>query len=790
MPKAPYITRVTAAALVLCATAPSMAQDQYKPMAPAIKKLMDTSVYPELDVAPGGRYANLVALRQDTPISDLAGPMLRLAGHRINPSTHGHFNPPVMTSLQIIDLPTGRTRPVQLPNNVRLSPPQWSPDGRKFVMLGTGDKDTGLWIGDAASGFLRRAPGLKLNAVLENPFCFLPGSRLVVKCVPESFQTPGQLKIPRGPKIQEHNPEKSRGEAIGSFQDLLQNSQDEALFQYYATSQLFVLDLVALSSRAFGGPAMFAHLESSPDAKHVLTSIIERPFSYQAPSSRFPHAWEVWSLDGGRKRIALTPLIEGIPVGGVRKGPRDFGWVPTEKATLKWIEALDEGNPRLRAAHRDSVMTSQAPFDKGPLERLRTEHRIESLLWMQGGGLLLREIDPLRNFSRLSLGADGKGAGMKVIREYRATDRFNHLENPITQPTPSGQMVIREEEGKIWMNGISTTIDGDRPFLDKLELTTGKTERLFQGNLQDFEECTHLLDQGQYITRREGPMEPPNYILNTPSNPAKFLTFHSDQNPERRKIRAQQVKFKRGDNVELSFTLYLPPDYQAGERRPALLWTQPATEGAELNEDSSQRFSRFQGASPLFMLMKGYAVLMNTTIPITGDPATISGNFLEQIIDSAQSAIKKAGELGFIDPSRVAVGGHGMGAFMAANLAAHTQFFRCAIARSGLYNRTLAPYGFQSEKRTLWESTETFLRTSPFMRASQFKAPILLIHSEADSNPITQPLQAEQLFQALKSNNHAVRYVSLPLEAHEYLAKESRAHIIWEMGEWLDRHMK
>src|SRR5262249_1828846 len=142
------------------------------------------------------------------------------------------------------------------------------------------------------------------------------------------------------------------------------------------------------------------------------------------------------------------------------------------------------------------------------------------------------------------------------------------------------------------------------------------------------------------------------------------------------------------------------------------------------------------------------------------------------------------------DPERVAVGGHSYGAFMTANLLAHSTLFKAGIARSGAYNRTLTPFGFQNERRTLWEAPDLYFKVSPFMAADKVKTPILLIHGAADNNSGTFPMQSDRLYQAIRGNGGTVRYVSLPHESHGYTAKESVEQVVYEMLTWLDRHVK
>jgi dipeptidyl aminopeptidase/acylaminoacyl peptidase len=272
------------------------------------------------------------------------------------------------------------------------------------------------------------------------------------------------------------------------------------------------------------------------------------------------------------------------------------------------------------------------------------------------------------------------------------------------------------------------------------------------------------------------------------------LTHYKDPAPQLRSIKKELVTYKRPDGVQLSFTLYLPPDYKPGERLPTIVWAYPlefndaGTAGQVVG--SPNLFTTLNGNSILFMLTQGYAILDNATMPVVGDPETVNNTYIEQIVASAKAAIDKAVDMGVTDRNRVGVGGHSYGAFMTANLLAHSDLFRAGVARSGAYNRTLTPFGFQSERRTLWQAPEMYARVSPFMYADKIKTPLLLIHGEADNNPGTFPVQSERMYQAIKGNGGTVRLVLLPLESHGYVARESVEHVLYEMISWFDRWVK
>ena len=767
----------------------------YQKAPKAIQAVLDAPGTPALVPSPKGDRFLLVEMDRHPSIKDLAQPMARLAGLRFNPRTRGPHGGGKVKALALQAVAGGPARPVALPKGVALGQPRWSPAGTAFAMLGTTAAATELWIGDAQAGTLRKVPGLRLNAVLGQPFDWLEDGTLLCKAVPAAQgPEPAAPEVPTGPRIQE-----SVGKAAPAptYQDLLQNAHDEARFAFLGQTQLVKVNPATGAQAPIGKPGLFGGVQPSPDGKLILVSRIGRPFSYLVPVNQFPVREEVWDLKGALVHLAADlPLAEGLPIEGVRTGPRRLEWRPTEPATLAWAEALDGGDPRKPAEHRDRVMMQAAPFKAASVELIRLKGRLQGrngLEWGEDGQLaVVREFERDRRWNRTWLLDPAQPGSARLAFDLNANDRYRDPGTFLTRLLPNGQTALRQSGGRLFLAGPGATPEGDRPFLDRFDPATLTSERLFRSSAGTYEALTALLPDGRFITRRESASEPPNYRLH--GKEVRALTAFQDPLPELRKIQKRLVKYTRPDGVALSFTMYLPPDYQAGERRPAVVWAYPLeyTDAGTAGQvsGSTDRFTSIGGMSHLFFLLAGYVVLDNATMPVVGDPKTVNDTFLDQVVASAKAAIQKADELGVIDPRRVGVGGHSYGAFMTANLLAHSDLFRAGIARSGAYNRTLTPFGFQSERRTLWEAPEMYLKVSPFMSANKFHAPILLIHGEADNNQGTFPIQSERLYAALKGNGQAVRYVTLPLESHGYIARESVEHTLWEMITWFDRHLK
>jgi dipeptidyl aminopeptidase/acylaminoacyl peptidase len=764
----------------------------YQKAPKAIQAVLDAPGTPTLLASPAGDRFLLAEVARHPPIKDLAQPMVRLAGLRLNPRTRGPHNPTRLKALAIQDLKGGPARPVALPPGILLGQPRWSPDGTRFVLLGTTADATELWVGEAGTGKLHRIEGLKLNATLGDPLDWLPDGSLLCKAVPAGQgPVPRAPEVPVGPRIQENE---GKAAPAPTYQDLLQNAHDETLFEFLGQSQLVRVNLTSGTATPLGKPGLYAQVQPAPGGQWILVARLRRPFSFLVPASQFPVREEVWDRGGVLVHTAADlPLAEGIPLEGVRTGPRRLHWRPTEPATLAWAEALDGGDPKRKADFRDRLLLQAAPFQAAPTEWLRLKARLSGLDWGEGGRLaVVREYERDRRWTRTWLLDPSKPAEARLAFDLSSNDKYRDPGIFAQRLLPNGHMALRQQGSALFLTGSGATAAGDRPFLDRFDPTTLKAERLFHCGQGVFESPAALLPDGRFITRRESPSEAPNYVLH--GTETRALTAFADPLPDLRKIQKKLVKYTRPDGVALSFTMYLPPDYKAGERRPAVIWAYPMefTDAATAGQvsGSTDRFTTLGGMSHLFFLLSGYVVLDSATMPVVGDPQTVNDTYLDQVVASAKAAIDKADELGVIDPKRVGVGGHSYGAFMTANLLAHSTLFKAGIARSGAYNRTLTPFGFQSERRTLWEAPEMYLKVSPFMAAHKFNAPILLIHGEADNNSGTFPMQSERLYAALKGNGQTVRYVTLPLESHGYIARESIEHTLWEMLRWFDRHLK
>lgn len=781
------------------------AQGSYKKPPQEVMNVLNAPVIPQSSVSPARDKILLLTPLRNPPIADLAQPMLRLAGLRINPLNNGLHRQAYSVKLSITNIADGRETAVALPPGAKVFSQQWSADGKYIAFGNITPNAIELWVVDTANGRAQQIKNVRLNTAF-GQFGWMPNQRdLLVTMVPRVRTAPPTYEnvVPSEPAIQETT---GRRGAVQTFEDLLKNPNDEKLFEYYSTSQLAIVSLDG-KIREIGQPGIFDSADVSPDGKYILTSQVHKPFSYLYPSGRFPHLTEVWDLNGKPVyKVQDMPLQDQLPIGGVPTGPRSVSWIPNENATLIWTEALDGGDPRKKVSPRDKFVTIAAPFSAEPHDLMKIEQRSQGRQFGEKDGLMwFGDFDRDKQRRRIFVTNYRNPSNVRLVSDLNMNDRYGDIGQPVTKRTANGDNVILQSpSGEVYLRGNGASAEGDRPFLRALNLQDLKTREIFRSGTTEYENVLAVLDDNvmHFITSKESPTDPPNLYERQVCPPGQIctamafrqITNFKDPVPQLRGITKQLVTYKRSDGVDLSFTLYLPPGYKKGTRLPTVVWAYPLefTDNSTAGQvsGSTNRFTQISGYSHLFFLLEGYAVLDNATMPIVGDPLTVNDTYVEQVVSSAKAAIDKAVELGVTDPERVGVGGHSYGAFMTANLLAHSDLFRAGIARSGAYNRTLTPFGFQNERRSFWEAPELYEKVSPFFVANKINEPILLIHGEADDNTGTFPIQSERLFAAISGNGGTARLVMLPLEAHGYIARETTEHVLWEMINWFDKYVK
>ena len=746
--------------------------------------------------------------RESLPtIEALARPILRLGGYRISPQTNGPAEIRLnwLTSLTFEDVATGATRDAALPQGMRFSALRWSPDGKHVAFIAEAPHGLELWVADAATGQARKLTGAVVNSAFGMRLEWTPDSSAVIlPCVADGRGAPpADSATPSGPIIQESDGRAAPGR---TYEDLLTDAHDEALFDYYFTARLTRVGLDG-QARALGAAGVFESFALSPDGRFILLERLHKPYSYNVPARLFPTEIAVIDAADGRsvKTLADRPIADNLPISFDAEvtGPRDVEWRADAPATLVWAEAQDGGDPRHKVDIHDRLLMLDAPFDSQSRTLADLTERFQGVEWgSKSVALVTERWNKTRHETRLVVDPSG-AAPPRTIIQRNSQDEYSNPGEPMERPGPFGAEVMAlTADGKgVLFRGAGAAQDGEHPFLARLDLMTGKEDRLWTAEPDFYEQPQSLLsdDGRKFLTRRESRTDPPNYFVRTAgAGQPRALTRFADPEPQFAGVTKQLLVYKRADGVNLSGTLYLPAGYDKARDGPLpmLMWAYPteftdASVAGQVIDRSRNRFTRPSGISHLFLLTQGYAIFDGFSAPIIGaNGAEPNDSYIEQLVADATAAVNAVVAQGVADPDRIAVGGHSYGAFMTANLLAHSDLFRAGIARSGAYNRTLTPFGFQNEERTYWQATDVYTKMSPFTYATQVKSPILLIHGEQDDNDGTFPIQSERFYAALKGAGATVRYVQLPYEPHGYRGRESSEEVLWEMNDWLDRYVK
>lgn len=795
---------ITVTAAIHVAQTPDSPRYQLPPT--QVVEAFDAPPLPAAILAPSKQVIALAYRRAYPTIAELSQPILRLAGARVNPNTNGPQRTANIYAITLKRIADGAETKVMVPPQANLSNLHFSSDGTRLSFLNTKPSGIELWIADVATGRARVVTGVdRLNATAGDPCDWLRDNKTLIctLVVANRGVVPAPATVPTGPNVQENI---GKAAPAPTFEDMLKTAHDDALFEYYFTSQIAAIDATTGRKMLIGKPAIFDSVSPSPSGEYLLVTKIKRPFSHLIPMNGFPEDVEVWTRAGQlARKIADVPTREGVPLTGVQTAPRGIHWRQDQPANVVWVEALDGGDLKNKVPFRDKVMSLAAPFTDTPTEFAKTEWRYAGVAFTEKGVALLSEADRASRRIRTWVIASTP----RKLWDRRQEAAYENPGTPVIRRDSGGggfgggfggggaAGAIMQTGDYIFLTGQGASPEGDRPFIDRLNLKTFETERLFRSDAKTYETVIAPLDDDgkMILTRYETQSDPPNYyVRDLSSNARRAVTDFKDPQPQLRGVTRQFITYTRKDGVKLSATLYLPPGYKAGTRLPVIMWAYPREFGdpdsAGQITGSPNRFTIVSGYSHMFLLLSGYAILDNPTMPIVGPGETANDHYVEQLVASAAAAIDKVVDMGVGDRDRIGVGGHSYGAFMTANLLAHSRLFRAGFAESGAYNRSLTPFGFQSERRTFWEVPELYANMSPFWYANNVKDPILLMHGEMDDNSGTFPIQSERFYMALKGHGATVRYVTLPYEAHGYAARETLLHVLAERINWFDKYVK
>lgn len=778
----------------------------YQKPSSEILDLVDVQVAPSVLIDESKEFILLRYRDSFKTIAELSEEELRLGGLRINPKTNIGSRTNYYNNLKLISLKAKDTSPKLvngLPENPRLANFTWSPDQKKIAFTHTSQEGVEIWVLDLKKAVATKLTEANVNANMGDVINWFENSEsLLVKIIStnkkELIDT--ENAIPTGPTISVNEGSKAQNR---TYQDLLKNKNDEFNFEQLALSDLYKVSLNGTKEKWLDG-AMYDNINFSPDGKFVMISTVEKPFSYLVPYNRFPSKTTIYSKAGKTVQTVLeVPLIEELPKGfmAVRTGRRELNWRDDKASTLVFTKALDEGDPEKEVDFRDEVFELEAPFNGTPKSILKTINRLYTINWATNNTAVAMDYWwNSRNIKTYVFNPSDAGREAKIISDRNYQDRYSDPGNFVHKRNKFGSYVLALEGDNAFLIGDGYSEKGQYPFVDQLNLKTEKTERLYQSTYEDKVEDLRNYDpaNNKLLVRIESKTEYPNYYFRDIEKKV-LLQLTSFENPFKsiQNVHKEVIKYKREDGLELSGTLYLPVGYDMNkkEKMPMILWAYPEEfkdkASASQNTQNPNEFTYPYWASPIYWVTKGYVVLDDASFPIVGEGDTEpNDSFRKQLVSNAKAAIDAVDELGYIDRNKVAVGGHSYGAFMVANLLSHSDLFAAGIARSGAYNRTLTPFGFQSEERSYWDAPNVYYNMSPFMHADKMKTPLLLIHGEADNNSGTYPMQSERYFNALKGLGANVRLVIFPKESHSYRAKESILHMLWEQDQWLEKYVK
>ena len=778
----------------------------YQKPSKSILDLADYERAPSVSMDTKKEYMLLSYRSTYKTLDDLNQEELRLGGLRINPTTNISSTVTYINNLKVRKISgTNEVQVTGLPDNPKISNILWSPNDKKILFSHTTNSGVELWVLDVAGAKAKKLTEATVNANLGNPFSwFLDNETILVKMLVKNRQplVDSKKDLPKGPIISNTSGEKSQNR---TYPDMLKNKNDEINFENVITSELYKINLNGTAA-LFKEAAMYAGEKISPDGNYIMLTTIQKPFSYVVPLNRFPSKTIVYDKNGTEiKTVNEVPLNEIIPKGfmAVRKGKREMTWRNDKPATLSYVVALDEGDPAKKTDFRDEVFLWEAPFANNPTTLIKTPQRFNSITWGNDNiAIVTDEWYDTRNTKTYLVNPSNPEEQPKVISDRNSQDIYSNPGVFETTKNEYNKYVLAIENDNAYRIGEGFTKDGQYPFIDEFNLKTLKSKHIYTSAYKDKKEDLLEIEDfknGKILVQIQSKSEYPNYYFRNIKKQNSLTPITSFKNPFEsiKNVSKEVIKYKRKDGVELSGTLYLPAGYDKvkKEKLPLLIWAYPAEykdkNSAGQSTQNSNEFTFPYYGSFVYWVTKGYVVLDDAAFPIIGEGTTEpNDNFISQLVDNAEAAINAVDALGYINRKKVAVGGHSYGAFMTANLLTHSNLFACGIARSGAYNRTLTPFGFQTEQRNYWEASEVYNKMSPFMNADKMKTPILLVHGEADNNPGTFTLQTERYFQALKGLGAPARMVILPKEAHSYVAKENILHLLWEQDQFLEKYLK
>jgi dipeptidyl aminopeptidase/acylaminoacyl peptidase len=770
-----------------------------------IKDLVLAPLAPTVRITSDGKNVVLLYRNAFKTIAELSEEELRLGGLRINPVTNIGSRTTFYNNMEVKGAFDKDAKKVTgLPENPRLAYFSWSPDESKMAFTHTTETGVEVWVLDVVNGTARKLTDASVNGNMGNPISWFADSQsLLVTMLPKDRKPliDTDTAVPSGPTVTVSSGAKAQNR---TYQDLLKNPADEANFEQLARSEIHKIALSG-SSSVWMSTAMYRDISFSPDGNYVLITKAKRPFSYLVPYYRFASETSIYSVDGKLVKMLLdAPVDEVQPKGfmATTKEPRNFSWRADKPATVVWVKALDGGDPAMQVDYHDEAYQLAAPFSGKETSLLKVKNRLSYIQW--GDDKTAIAFDSWfdnRNTKTYVFNPSNNKQPSVILYDRNSQDQYSDPGDFVMKKNAFNRNVLALEGGKVYLLGAGFTEKGQFPFVDELNIASKKTTRLYQSEYTDkLERLLEGIDMvnGEILVRIESSTEYPNYYLrNIKKGDLKAITSFENPFKSIQDVQKEVITYKREDGLELTGTLYLPVGYDKTkkEKMPMIMWAYPVEykdkNSAGQNTTNPNEFIYPYYGSPIYWVTRGYVVLDDAAFPIVGEgDDQPNDTFRKQLVANGKAAIDAVDAMGYIDRNRVGVGGHSYGAFMVANLLSHSNLFAAGIARSGAYNRTLTPFGFQREERSYWDAPDVYNTMSPFMHADKMKTPLLLVHGEADNNSGTYPMQSERYFNALKGLGGPARLVMLPKESHGYSAVESVLHVLWEQDQWLEEHVK
>jgi dipeptidyl aminopeptidase/acylaminoacyl peptidase len=778
-------------------------QVRYKLPHEDIYSLASAQLAPVLKLDGDGKQAFFLHRKMYKGIEDLSIEEMKLGGMRTNPLNNTSARDTTYHNITHLDVDNGKESPISgLPQELKIVMTAYNFYQDHFAFLNVLNNDLELWVIDCKSLEAKKVCN-QINNNTGSPYIWLKDNRLLVNVVAKNRQNLINKKeqLPVGPVVMNNDGESFENR---TYQDLLTDEIDEFNFEQLVLSDIYLVDLDGQKTLWKEG-GMHDGMSLSPDGNFIMLSEIQKPFAYTVPYDRFAYKTSIYDIEGNHVHLVVdTPLIDKLPQGfmAVSTGRRGLRWRSDQPSTLVWIEAQDGGDPANSVEYRDFVYEQIVPFNGEPRLMFKTKDRFAGIYFGNDNLALIYERWWANRNQRMIL------FNPQNLEESTLVDERNYqnlYDNPGQFTMIKNQYLHHvlhiEDDGVMYLSGDGVHPGGRRNFIDKYNYKTGEKVRLFECNEPDMQEDISFVlnaKEGNIITVIQSKSDYPNFYKRNIYTGDK-VNIRKFDNPFKilGGIHKEQVTYTRADGLELKATMYLPVGHTIASAKdlPMIMYAYPTEykdkSTASQRSDAAEDFIYPFWGSMLYWANRGYVILDDVSFPIIGEGDTQPNDtYVTQLVDSAKAAIDYMVGRGIVDRNKIGVAGHSYGGFMVAMLLTHTDFFAAGVARSGAYNRTLTPFGFQSEERNYWQAKDVYNAMNPFMDADKMKTPMLLIHGKEDNNPGTFTIQSERYFAALKSQGANVRLVLLPLESHSYAGEESIMHVLAEQDDWFEKYLK